>query len=63
MKVHELVFRCAVARESGDPMKAMRELLDGLRNDVAAIESAVEYVPGTGGNANRCFTAHPISRC
>jgi predicted metal-dependent enzyme (double-stranded beta helix superfamily) len=59
MKVHELVARCATARESADPMKAMRELLDGLRNDVAAIEAAVEYVPGTGGNANQVFYRSP----
>jgi predicted metal-dependent enzyme (double-stranded beta helix superfamily) len=59
MKVHELVSRCAQARESADPMKAMRELLEGLRTDVAAIEAALDYVPGTGGNANQVFYRAP----
>ncbi|MDB5809196.1 MAG: hypothetical protein JWN94_1318 [Betaproteobacteria bacterium] len=59
MKVHELVARCAQARESTDPLKAMRELLDGLRSDTAAIEAALDYVPGTGGNANQVFYRAP----
>ena len=59
MKVHELVSRCAQARESADPMKAMRELLEGLRTDVAAIEAALDYVPGIGGNANQVFYRSP----
>ena len=41
MKVHELVARCAKARETADPMKSMRALLDELTGDVAAIEAAV----------------------
>ena len=45
MKVHELVSRCAQARESADPMKAMRELLEGLRTDVAAIEAMLRITP------------------
>jgi predicted metal-dependent enzyme (double-stranded beta helix superfamily) len=59
MKVHELVTRCAEAREAADPVKAVREVLEGLRNDVAAIESALAYVPGTGGNANQVFYRAP----
>jgi predicted metal-dependent enzyme (double-stranded beta helix superfamily) len=59
MKVHELVSRCAQAREAADPMKAVREVLEGLRNDVAAIEAALAYVPGTGGNANQVFYRAP----
>jgi len=59
MKVHELVSRCAQARESADPMSSVREVLVGLRNDVAAIESALDYIPGTGGNANQVFYRAP----
>ena len=59
MKVHELVSLCAHARESADPIKAMRELLDQLRGDAGAIEAALDYVPGTGGNANQVFYRSP----
>jgi predicted metal-dependent enzyme (double-stranded beta helix superfamily) len=59
MKVHELVSRFATACESADPMKAAREALEGLRGDVAAIEAALDYVPGTGGNANQVFYRAP----
>ncbi len=59
MKVYELVAQCAQARESADPMKSVREVLEGLRGDVAAIEAALDYVPGTGGNANQVFYRSP----
>ena len=59
MKVHELVARCAKARETADPLKSMRALLDELSGDVSAIEAALDYVPGTGGNANQVFYRAP----
>ena len=59
MKVHELVSQCARARESVDPMKAVREVLEGLRGDIAAIESTLAYVPGIGGNARQVFYRAP----
>jgi predicted metal-dependent enzyme (double-stranded beta helix superfamily) len=59
MKVHELVSLCARARESADAMQAVREVLENLRGDVAAIETALDYVPGTGGNANQVFYRSP----
>ena len=59
MKVHELVARCAQARESADPMKAMREVLEHLRGDLAAIESTLDYIPGIGGNARQVFYRSP----
>jgi predicted metal-dependent enzyme (double-stranded beta helix superfamily) len=59
MKVHELVTRFAQARESADAMGSVRAVLDGLRNDVAAVEAALDYVPGTGGNANQVFYRAP----
>ena len=59
MKVHELVSRCALARESIDPMAAMREVLECLRTQVAEIEQALSYVSGTGGNARQVFYRSP----
>jgi len=59
MKVHELVTRCALARESADPMAAMREVLEDLRNKVGEIEQALSYVSGTGGNARQVFYRSP----
>jgi len=59
MKVHELVARCATARESADPMKSVREVLEGLRGDIAAIERTLSYIPGVGGNARQVFYRSP----
>ena len=59
MKVHELVARFAQAGESANPMNAAREALEAIRHDVAAIESALAYVSGTGGNARQVFFRSP----
>jgi predicted metal-dependent enzyme (double-stranded beta helix superfamily) len=59
MKVHELVARCAKASESADPMSTARELLEDLRGDVAAIEGALNYISGIGGNARQVFYRSP----
>ena len=59
MKVHELVARFASASESADPMAAARQVLEGLRGDLAAIESALAYIPGIGGNARQVFYRSP----
>ncbi len=59
MKVHELVARCAAAAESADAMASVREVLEGLRGDIAAIDAALDYIPGTGGNANQVFYRSP----
>ena len=59
MKIHELVTRCALARESADPMTAMREVLESLSTRVEEIELALSYVSGTGAMRARCFTVHP----
>jgi len=59
MKVHELVARCALARESADPMKSVRGVLEDLRGDVAEIERALNYIPGVGGNARQVFYRSP----
>ena len=59
MKVHELVARCATAGESSSPMTAVREVLDSLRGDIGAVERALDYVSGTGGNAGQVFYRSP----
>lgn len=57
--IHVPVIRCALARESADPMAAMREVLESLRSDVAEIEHALSYVSGTGSNARQVFYRSP----
>jgi predicted metal-dependent enzyme (double-stranded beta helix superfamily) len=59
MKVSELVQRCARACESDDPMRAVRAVLDDIRADVEAIEQALSYVSGVGGNARQVFYRSP----
>jgi predicted metal-dependent enzyme (double-stranded beta helix superfamily) len=59
MKVHELVARFATARESGEPMKVAREVLEELRADVAEIERTLGYISGVGGNARQVFYRSP----
>lgn len=59
MKVQELVARFAQAGESANPMNAARETLEGMRNDIDAVEQALRYVSGTGGNARQVFYRSP----
>ncbi len=59
MKVHELVARFATAADSADSMGAAREVLETLKGDLAAIEQALSYVSGTGGNARQVFYRSP----
>lgn len=59
MQVHELVARFAKAGESADSMNAAREALEALRGDLGAIEQALSYVSGTGGNAKQVFYRSP----
>jgi predicted metal-dependent enzyme (double-stranded beta helix superfamily) len=59
MKVHELVARFAKAGEGANPMSSAREILEDLRGDVAAIERALGYVSGVGGNARQVFYRSP----
>lgn len=59
MKVHELVAKFAKAGEAADSMNAAREVLETLRNDVDAIDRALSYVSGTGGNARQVFYRSP----
>jgi predicted metal-dependent enzyme (double-stranded beta helix superfamily) len=59
MKVHELVARFATAPNGGDPMKTAREVLEGLRGEIAEIERTLSYVSGVGGNARQVFYRSP----
>ncbi len=59
MKVHELVARFAKAGESTDAMGAAREELEALRGDLGAIEQALGFVSGVGGNARQVFYRSP----
>jgi predicted metal-dependent enzyme (double-stranded beta helix superfamily) len=59
MKVHELVARFAHAGESANPMSAARDELEALRGDVAAVDEALRFVSGVGGNARQVFYRSP----
>ncbi len=59
MKVHDLVARCAHAAESSDPMRSVRSVVETLRDDLGAIERALAYVSGVGGNARQLFYRSP----
>jgi predicted metal-dependent enzyme (double-stranded beta helix superfamily) len=59
MKVHELVAACAKAVKSSDPMSSTREVLEHLRANVEAIEHALGYISGIGGNARQVFYRSP----
>ena len=59
MKVHELVARFANAVDGSNSMDAAREVLDGLKSDLAAIEQALSYISGIGGNARQVFYRSP----
>ena len=59
MKVHELVARFADAVDGADSMNAAREVLERLQPDLAAIEQALSYISGVGGNARQVFYRSP----
>jgi predicted metal-dependent enzyme (double-stranded beta helix superfamily) len=59
MQVHELVARFAKAGASGNPMSAVREELEALRGDIDAVDNALQFVSGTGGNARQVFYRSP----
>jgi len=59
MKVPELVARCAAAAEQSDPMRAVREVVEGLKGDLQGLEQSLSYVSGVGGNARQVFYRAP----
>ncbi len=59
MQVHELVARCAAAVQGEDSMNAVRGVLEELRGDLGAVERALDFVSGVGGNARQVFYRSP----
>ena len=59
MQVHELVARFAKVGTSDNPMNAAREELEALRGDIDALDEALWFVSGTGGNARQVFYRSP----
>ena len=59
MQVHELVARCVEAAQGEDSMDAVRGVLEGLRGDLGAVEQALAFVSGVGGNARQVFYRSP----
>jgi len=59
MQVHELVARCAAAVQTKDSMNAVRGVLEELRGDLDAVERALGFVSGVGGNARQVFYRAP----
>ena len=55
MQVHDLVARCAAAAKEEDSMNAVRDVLEDLRGDLGAVDRALEFIPGVGGNARQVF--------
>lgn len=59
MQVHELVARFAQAGASANPINAARAELESLRDDLGAVEQALSFVSGVGGNARQVFYRSP----
>ena len=62
MLVHELVSRFATAARDArgeDSMNAARGVLEELRGDLGAVERALDFVSGVGGNARQVFYRSP----
>src|SRR5262245_20022033 len=59
MKVHELVAQCAAAVDGADPMGSARKLMQDFNGELEAIERALAYIPGVGGNARQVFYRSP----
>lgn len=59
MLVHELVARLATGIGSDDPMAHTRSVLEELCSDLDAVAEALDYIPGTGGNARQVFYRSP----
>jgi len=59
MKIYELVTQCARAAESSDGMRAVRAILEGLKDNLEDVERSLSYVSGVGGNARQVFYRSP----
>jgi predicted metal-dependent enzyme (double-stranded beta helix superfamily) len=59
LQVHDIVHAFAKAAEADDPMSAARSVIDEMAKDIDAVASALDYLPGTGGNALQSFYRAP----
>jgi predicted metal-dependent enzyme (double-stranded beta helix superfamily) len=59
MQTHDLVAMFAAAMSDADPMQAARDVMDDLARKPEAVERAIDYLTGTGGNALQAFYRAP----
>ncbi len=59
MQSHDLVAMFARAVRQTDGMQAAREVMEELARDPGAVEQALSYLTGTGGNALQAFYRAP----
>src|ERR687895_712465 len=59
MKPHELVASFAAAVNHSEPMAAARAVLEELKHHIAAVDEALRYISGVGGNARQVFYRSP----
>jgi len=59
MTIADLVQQMSKAVASSDPQAAVRAEMETLKGDLAGIAKMLDYLPGTGGNANQAFFRAP----
>ena len=59
MQAHDLVAQFAHAASQAEPMAATRLIVDDLATKIDSVAAALEYLPGTGGNALQAFYRSP----
>ena len=59
MTVADLVQQMSKAAASSDPQAAVRAEMEKLASDLAGLAKTLDYLPGTGGNANQAFFRAP----
>ena len=59
MHASQLVASFSNAAQSADPMGAAKTVMEGLASDIDAVRTALDYLPGTGGNARQAFFRAP----
>ena len=59
MQAHDLVARFSQASQGPRPMAGARATLERLANEIDAVDAALSYLNGTGGNAAQAFYRSP----
>ena len=59
MKVSDLVARFVAANAAPEPQQAVTAEMEALRPDLNKVVKLLDYIPGTGGNANQAFYRAP----